>query len=267
MTAHSRTRETSVAADPALFDSVRAAYAWEVSHGRCDATSTADWIETAIARHARLSVDKRRAVTLRFPPARYVVGGTRRPHTVRLSPETFESVQAANDADRARFAGPEAPGPDIARHNPSDLIVTALRAEVARAERAAGGTLPPAPSRLPRRATSTSGKQRVSVAVSAPSSFHAALVDLHASSESPLSYTAWITATLDAWAAMSDAERAEARARFQLPAPRSLEDARVRRSYRVPASTREALRPIERAHPQTILEALAWRLDTGLTLL
>ncbi|RYI20426.1 hypothetical protein EVU97_14435 [Dermacoccus sp. 147Ba] len=259
--------ETSVRAEKALFEQVRAAYAWEAAQGVTQARSVAGWIEAAVDRHARLSSAKRRAVTLRFPPVRYALGNARPKHTVRLSPEVMARVQEANAADRELYSPAEAPGPDLARHTPSDLIATALRAAVARCERKAGGALPPAPARLPRRAASTSGKKHVSVTVSAPASFHAALVDLHASSEKPLSYTAWITAALDAWAAMSDTERAEARARFRMPAPRSRDDERVRRSYRVPAATREALRPIERSHPATVLEALAWQLDVGLTLL
>lgn len=263
-----RTCDVSVALPPGLTDKIKSAYYVDLTRGDA-ATSQADWIERAVSTHARRSQEERRALTLRFPPTRYSAGAPHRPHNIRLSPQTLEEVQAANEADRQRYAEPIAPAPDIARHNPSDLITTALKAAIARSEHAAGGTLPEAPAVLPRRGkTNVKAGERTTVTISAPASFHRALADLHAALEdAPRSYNQWIVDTLEAWVALTDAQRATAGTKVALPTPRSGADTVTRRTVRLPVELREKLRPLEITNPRTILLALANELDKGLTLL
>lgn len=257
-----RTEDTSVRADPALFAAVRDAYAWEVATDRTRARSSAEWIEQAVEKLAQMSAPARRKVLERHAPTRYMVDSTKRPRNVRLSPAVIAQIEEANRVDRAATAPGDAKA-DTSRHRPSDLIVPALYAAVARSEHAAGGTLPPAPDRLPlRSARPPLGKRHVSVTVSAPESFHRALVSAHASSEPSSSYVSWLTDTFAAWADLSEDQRAAARSQLSMPTPADDDDVTKRRSYRIVSSVRDRLRPLEARHPRTVVEALAWKLNT-----
>lgn len=256
-----RTEDTSVRADPALFAAVRDAYAWEVATDRTRARSSAEWIEQAVEKLAQMSAPARRKVLERHAPTRYMVDSTKRPRNVRLSPAVIAQIEEANRVDRAAAAPGDAKA-DTSRHRPSDLIVPALYAAVARSERAAGGTLPAAPDRLPlRSARPPLGKRHVSVTVSAPESFHRALANAHASSEPSSSYVSWLTDTFAAWADLSEDQRAAARSQLSMPTSAD-DDVTKRRSYRIVSTVRDQLRPLEAKHPRTVVEALAWKLNT-----
>ncbi|MBZ4497927.1 hypothetical protein [Dermacoccus sp. Tok2021] len=258
-----RTEDTSVRADPALFAAVRDAYAWEVATDRTRARSSAEWIEQAVERLAQMSAPARRKVLERHAPTRYMIDSTKRPRNVRLSPAVIAQIEEANRVDREASAALGGAKADTSRHRPSDLIVPALYAAVARSERAAGGTLPPAPDRLPlRSARPPLGKRHVSVTVSAPESFHRALASAHASSEPSSSYVSWLTDTFAAWADLSEDQRAAARSQLSMPTSADDGDVTKRRSYRIVSTVRDQLRPLEARHPRTVVEALAWKLNT-----
>lgn len=133
--------------DRATLDAARSAYVLAIAGGH-PARSWAAWVASVVRAHAELDPKVRAAAAATVPPPgrapRGSATGTGR--TVALDLADSDLPELIAMATRADLAAGRALGP-------SQFTAEALRIEVGRLRQAAGGTLPPAPSRLPNRAS------------------------------------------------------------------------------------------------------------------
>ena len=124
---------------PITFDAGRSAYIADLDNQPDSPDTIAGWVDRAIRKHAQLSPTRREQITSRLPEE------DKQPRGVSRS---FDITEVAMAAMETALVDDRRHGRLLSRNQ---FVAEAVRAATEEARNRNGGTLPPAPSRLPNR--------------------------------------------------------------------------------------------------------------------